>query len=96
MSVLIKGMELPTNCWACPCANKQYGYCEIVHEPIWGSRLMACPLVPVPPHGRLIDADALIDREDIIHKGMVFGGQVVYSQGEIDNAPTIIEAEEGE
>jgi len=50
--------------------------------------------VPVPtPHGRLIDADALTDTDDVIHKTMLFGGQIVYAQAAIDNAPTVIEAE---
>lgn len=54
--------------------------------------------VPKTPHGRLIDADALIidKSQDLIHKGMVFGGQYVFSESAILNAPTIIEAEGGE
>lgn len=62
MSVLIKGMEMPTNCCACPCAYDNqcaatYKYPTFdewyEQKPDW------CPLVPVPDHGRLIDADAL-------------------------------------
>ena len=73
MSVLVKGMDMPTSCHAC---------CFFGQADIWesdfdgytksfckrtGSQtydyvdkfLPNCPLVPVPPHGRLIDADAL-------------------------------------
>ena len=45
--------------------------------------------VPVPPHGRLIDADALANSEDCKRKGCVY-------QEEIFRAPTIIQAEGGE
>lgn len=55
-----------------------------------------CPLVPVHPHGRLIDADALIQSDRMVGKLMMFGGEYVYTQAEIDRAPTIIEAEEVE
>ena len=71
MSVLIKGMEMPTNCCGCPlfksnasghlfCKGKGVAFgkedCEWLSKttPNW------CPLVTVPPHGRLIDADELM------------------------------------
>ena len=60
------------------------------------SRPSYCPLVPVPPHGDLIDRNALEKGDRPIGKIMMFGGEYVYTQTEIDNAPTIIEAEEGE
>jgi hypothetical protein len=53
-------------------------------------------LVPVPPHGRCIDADALdadLERQDM-HTGE--WDAVGFSIKEIENAPTIIPAEEGE
>ena len=65
MSVYIPGMEMPTSCAACPCSydnqcavTNQYPTYEEWYEskPTW------CPLVPVPDHGRLIDADALCDK----------------------------------
>jgi hypothetical protein len=52
-----------------------------------------CPLIELPPHGRLIDADALLKTNNPIGKMMVFGGEYVYSQSEIEIAPTILEAE---
>jgi len=93
MSILIKGMEMPKNCGECSFICKEStcrygkGY----------ERSDFCPLVELPPHGRLIDADALkFDaylEHDCIHKMMVFGGQMVYTESAIDDAPTIIEAE---
>lgn len=65
MSVLVKGMKMPTGCDDCPL----YGIdmrCNITYTPNYTDgrfveRLGNCPLVDVPPHGRLIDADALIE-----------------------------------
>lgn len=55
--VYIKGMEMPKNCDVCPfnvfkiCLinTLQEGKYTVTHS---------CPLIPVPDHGRLIDADA--------------------------------------
>lgn len=49
-------------------------------------------VVSLPSHGRLIDADALKTDCDLVHSMMMFGGQKVYTQTAIDNAPTIIGA----
>lgn len=46
-----------------------------------------CPLLPIPPHGRLIDADALDSSETDY-----LGNHFVYLV-DIDDAPTIIPAE---
>lgn len=67
MSILIKGMKMPTNCAACRIGHRDTGWDnkdnehEIVFCPIiqQGSliadanvkRHQLCPLVPVPPHG---------------------------------------------
>ena len=81
MSVLIKGVDIPKNCGSCRFMYKQSGEWHeeevIVYmcaccsqgtaEPEYdNSRAPYCPLVPVPPHGRLIDADELekVFRED--------------------------------
>lgn len=60
MSVYIPGMEMPKHCGECGIE-----WCErwknliVAGMPIAKSRPSDCPLVPVPDHGRLIDADAL-------------------------------------
>lgn len=76
MSVLIKGMEMPKNCYDCPFAMQDYttlfgnnfkqtknSYaCVLTHKTITSTkRNRFCPLVPVPSHGRLKDVDALND-----------------------------------
>ena len=101
MSILIKGMEMPTSCDDCEFCKRDissYDWCcipmtnerskpldEPVLKPDW------CPLVPVPKHGRLIDADAFeaFIRKDW-DKNDHWIAEVVYSR------PTIIPAEEGE
>ena len=71
MSILIKGIEMPTSCKECrllqesderyECAINSYlafGGEEFVPDYV----MNGCPLVPIPPHGRLIDGDELFDK----------------------------------
>ena len=79
MSVYIRGIERPKNC----------GYCPIRHlggdgdECFLGAKITEyqtrpenCPLIPVPDHGRLVDADELIRKleptEEERHNGAAF------------------------
>ena len=75
MSIIIKGMDMPTNCGDCyfeqmGAEEDEYGdtcisYCLLTEWRISLSNrddkiLPSCPLVEIPtPHGRLIDGDAL-------------------------------------
>ena len=94
MGVYIKGMEMPIscdNCWAlddygdyprCRITEEQRGY----NFPIREKRMDKCPLIPVPPHGRLIDEtdiDTMLTDE--------YGWVALESS--IEDAPTIIESE---
>ena len=86
MSILIKGMKKSQNCFTCPFkflnANVFVG-CRLPKN---------CPLVEVPtPHGRLINADRLKRQVE----GRSWKARDKFIEL-IDNAPTIIEAEEGE
>lgn len=59
MSVYIKGMEMPTSCRACMFSRtdiRNVDWCVLTEKDL----PCDCPLVPVPKHGRLIDADAMI------------------------------------
>jgi len=107
MGVYIKGFPLPNNCGACPL---RLAWCR---ERIYMvTRPERCPLVPVPPHGRLIDADALMNEFEKAQRTMQQHGQE-YScsflsssqelstewycvEDMLENAPTVLEAEEGE
>ena len=104
MSVLIKGMEMPkAGNWK----TIRIYYDGTCAEPNWQGDcryMQGCEAVPVPPHGRLIDADALMDTlqelfdercEDAKFSGnrsaCVTWNDAIYH---IKSAPTIIEAEE--
>lgn len=101
MSVLIKGFPLPNNCGACPL---RLAWCR---ERIYMvTRPERCLLVPVPPHGRLIDADAFTKDECNNCDGACEALPCDCLNCESDcrcdfmkdiaDAPTIIEAEEDE
>lgn len=96
MSVIVRGMEMPTNCFLCPLSvlNENRLFCEVTKNEVLRAKIDAeCPLVPVPPHGDLIERDKL-------REVMFIGEQCLYSWDEIedaiDYAPTIIPAEESE
>ena len=98
MSILIKGMEMPKSCNEC-LMSIEYA-CMIngnIISNYWArlDRPTDCPLVPIPPHGRLIDTDALQkDGWKLRKEKMIMGG---YSIQEMPLSypliPTIIEAE---
>ena len=109
MSILIKGMAMPKNCIYCPMAhwNKldEITGCEIVigkkyidkdDKDYWyGSDIPSwCPLVEIPRHGRLIDADKLkADNPMHMNADVPYVTEVTVEEI-IDEAPTIIEGEE--
>ena len=99
MSILIKGMEMPTSCHECVAG---YGGCCFVAPaeadgicPDHG-RADFCPLVPVPPHGDLIERKAicLTDFEIVMCDGDYKEGMKMLLD-KAESAPTIIPAEEG-
>ena len=92
MGVYIKGMDMPKDCVVCP-----FGWngCNKQHDFVYmGSRPDNCPLVPVPPHGRLIDADAVFD--NLERTGWYDNADRDIAEDLVLAAPTIIEAEDGE
>lgn len=118
MSVIIKGMEMPRCCAECDAEGHYedsygdeygffcpFGYKAYTRETRELKRLDDCPLIHVPPHGRLIDADAM---KKSVNQQIDFlrllGGEFeeianLFEEGimkEIDNAPTIITEEESE
>ena len=99
MSVYIPSMETPESCSDCK-LRTAVGCCgNLPHN----TRMPNCPLVPVPPHGRLIDADILlsvIKKErnriaDTYGKNDEFVRCLErYAMSMVSEAPTIIPAEE--
>ena len=105
MSVLIRGMEMPTTCSQCPLyKDDQYEYCSfgvrkipksIGFKPI---RPDWCPLVEIPPHGRLIDADVPVKcyyYDDNVEATVCCYETLANFLGE-DCPPTVIDAEDSE
>ena len=102
--ILIKGMEMPETCKLCYLSEFDPGFYAYVCKPT-GIRIdydMAkvdrtrtiCPLVPVPTHGRLIDADALI--KQVKRDGIQSDPFVRIVCNYFKDAPTVIPTEEGE
>lgn len=109
MSVLVKGMEMPKSCFECPFRRKvdpDNIMCivtrEVFEETFAGTIKTRnhgnCPLIPVPKYGRLIDADALLNllNHCMFPSDMVTTMAVRMATNWIKEAPTVIEAEEGE
>ena len=103
--ILIKNMEMPKSCGDCPFFNRganPMGEDFIFAQP-WGDCLvsgeenviehdisMDCPLVEVPPHGRLIDADALMKK--VREKADFPSHEWCEAIECLEDAPTVLEA----
>lgn len=98
MSILIKGEAMPKSCGECPCICLNWSFigCAITASRTddVDLRLPDCPLVEIPPHGRLIDADEFED-ELYEHEFSNWCDKDEVSEL-IDSAPTVIESEEQE
>ena len=97
--IYIPGMEMPKNCGECLFwePNNFKADCLASDEVVlcrYGGLPDDCPLIPIPDHGRLIDADAL--DADLERQDMRTGeyDSIGFSIHEIDNAPTIIPADQ--
>ena len=88
--------DKPQECSKCHYIN-QYNDCRL----IWGSERIRtveeqyqhCPLIEVPPHGRLIDIKSVEDNKFAIAENDLqrwWNGAI---DSIIDNAPTVIEAD---
>lgn len=88
MSILIKGMEMPKNCWMCPffeavsCEEDSKDYrCTRTGLYVFPKeKSVYCPLIEVPPHGDLIDRDALIKDgwSNLYKEVMRMGGYAIH------------------
>ncbi len=101
MSILVKGMEMPKSCFECVlshsffrdlnCANLEGMRGFVGALPHTDDRHPNCPLVLVPPHGRVIDADKLKKHKYYDNHRHEYAVAVA----QIDWADTIIEADKG-
>ena len=86
MSIYIKGMGMPKSCSDCKI------FCGLPYQlRDKKGRRPDCPLVPVPPHGRLIDADEVMER--IARDTPLSSTFERITRRYIDTSPTIIEEE---
>ena len=100
MGVYIPDMKLPSSCLTCDIPVRVQP-CPVDHDNVSNyktSRHPACPFIPVPPHGRLIDADALMKELEITEEADHNGATLLMAVflGVLKSAPTIIPAEEDE
>ena len=95
MSILIKGMDMPKSCSDCE-IRIECG-CKVANSSGWLNNKIDdhCPFAfaEVPtPHGRLIEADKLMDKIRRYDDGELWREEEVYFT--VKGMPTIIEAEE--
>ena len=96
MSVIIKNREMPEGCVECwnrfSCKHFEISFIRL------NTRHPDCPLIEVPaPHGRLIDADALIARMESDAEQMEepIAQMFTYAAiNDVKHSETVIEAEE--
>ena len=108
MSILINGMKMPTCCDDCFALDDHgdYPYCLISHDQRGYTfrtdirTMPSCPLIEVPMHGRLIDADALLEsikearKKDPEIEDVYIDDYFTVAEWVV-SAPTIIERENG-
>lgn len=110
MSVIIKDLDLPPKCQYCPCCYIENETAVPPNKPskpicsVWGdsiqdmynSRNDNCPLIELPKqHGNLIDRQVLLkalQKHWNVEDDDDFANKSVWR--EIENAPTVIEAED--
>lgn len=98
MSILIRGMEMPKNRKDCPFSDHE-AWCLIPGD--WRERYYCpdnerseyCPLIELPPHGRLGDLDELYK---VANMADDFGADTLDMLKLIADTPTVIEAEGSE
>ncbi len=105
MSALIKGMKMPkacSDCFAERCIGSDFG-CDILGFDdanttcFTKERREDCPLIELPPHGRCIDADKLMEEMRLfIKENMLSCDDARELIETIADAPTVIPAEEVE
>ena len=101
MSILIKGAKMPKSCGECQSTLGLFSSkCPLFkdfpkkfdYDPEIGNkgRYDGCPLVEVPPHGRLIDENEILKHQDMVADCSV---EMFVSVDDISDAPTVIESE---
>ena len=101
MSVIVKNMKMPKNCGECPFIFSSWGieyYCHLAGsstsaEYVGREKMTNCPLIELPPHGRLIDIKSVEEGKFVTVSNDYQRWWNGALESVIDNAPTVIEAE---
>lgn len=111
--IYIPGMEMPKNCFDCPLFDDVYTDADgdddyscglgvpLDYYQASGKTKKNCPLVPIPPNGRLIDADLIMEKlKESCRTAFGDDGDISECSGlsivadYIESAPTVIPASE--
>ena len=101
MSVIVKNMKMPKNCGECPFIFSSWGieyYCHLAEsstnaEYVGREKMTNCPLIELPPHGRLIDIKSVEEGKFVTVSNDYQRWWNGALESVIDNAQTVIEAE---
>lgn len=96
MGIYIKGMEMPTDCHNCPLGfggGCYFGTSADEYMCPDHGRAEWCPLIPVPPHGSLLDADEFLRRA--IGTKCFRGDYALMLEELVGESITVIPAEDG-
>ena len=100
MSIIIKGLDMPKNCYHCPAHNHwNTGIKCVILNRLTEDRPSDCPLIEIPtPHGRLIDESKMefyyMERWTYTEDGIIKDRTRHYRDEDVLKTPTILEAEE--
>lgn len=91
MSIYIKGVNPPSSCWDCAVHYGMDIDCPTLRGETSSSqhkkdRPDGCPIVEIPSHGRLIDADEMVE----LWRGCKINGDIKCL---VDARPTVIEGD---
>lgn len=105
MGIYLRNIEMPKSCYDCPlcydmmeCSASDIRFFKVKEKSFdfCTERHPNCPLVPVPAHGRLIEAEPIMKYiTDRLNSGE-FGYDQIEVLTEIQYAPTIIQADHEE
>ena len=102
MSVIVKGMKMPENCIECMSSGlrtaiKCTEWTKISAGRRENERAWSCPLVDLGKHGRLVEfIDVVKTLDEDSGTEEVCFGDIMRAYYEMRNAPSIVEAEDGE
>ncbi len=105
MGVYIPGIEIPTWCENCAIFDLEMDECALIGKTPWSwedetgistihRRPGNCPLIEIPAHGRLVDADTMQEEWYRLNfNGKISDGTLAYWNYQLSHLPTVIPAD---